>query len=119
MVSITGWRVLGWCVAAGLLVGACGDDGERDTTFGGVSNSGGTSGGTSAATTSGPSTGEPTTGATSDATTTAATSVGESSSGTTGAAPVCGDGNVDPGEACDLGADNSDQGMCKKDCSAQ
>ena len=28
----------------------------------------------------------------------------------------CGDGNVDPGEACDLGPANADTGACKTDC---
>ncbi|MEM6990213.1 MAG: DUF4215 domain-containing protein [Myxococcota bacterium] len=32
---------------------------------------------------------------------------------------ICGDGFVDPGEACDLGADNDDQGVCKEDCTVQ
>jgi len=30
--------------------------------------------------------------------------------------PFCGDGAVDPGETCDLGPDNVDQGACKTDC---
>ncbi len=30
--------------------------------------------------------------------------------------PFCGDGAVDPGEACDLGVDNDDHGACKTDC---
>ncbi|GEM_PF-1684395 len=36
--------------------------------------------------------------------------------GETSAAPSCGDGNVDEGEACDEGSDNSNNGACLDDC---
>jgi hypothetical protein len=35
---------------------------------------------------------------------------------TTAAAPRCGDGNVDPGEQCDLGSANSSTGACTNQC---
>jgi hypothetical protein len=61
----------------------------------------------------------PSTGSTTDAST-SSTSSSSSSSGTTGPTPMCGDGVVDPdqGEACDLGADNQDDGPCTVDCKA-
>lgn len=37
-------------------------------------------------------------------------------SGETSSAPVCGDGNVDPGEECDDGPGNSDSGSCTSTC---
>jgi hypothetical protein len=40
------------------------------------------------------------------------------SSATTGIAAFCGDGSVDEGEDCDLGADNRDDGACTLDCKA-
>ncbi len=39
--------------------------------------------------------------------------------GAGGADAVCGDGNVDAGEACDDGAGNGDDKACKSDCTAQ
>ncbi|MCR9159481.1 MAG: DUF4215 domain-containing protein [Nannocystaceae bacterium] len=45
--------------------------------------------------------------------------VGESGGETTGDEPgpgLCGDGVLDPGEACDLGADNGDGSTCTADC---
>ena len=45
---------------------------------------------------------------------------GDTSSSSSGPpAPVCGDGNLDPGEGCDEGENNSDMGACKLDCSPQ
>lgn len=49
--------------------------------------------------------------ATSATTTTATT-------GSTGLGGICGDFVVDPGEDCDLGADNRDDGPCTLDCTA-
>lgn len=53
-------------------------------------------------------------------TTTGTGETGSTGSGSTGVATGdpsrCGDGVVDPGEACDLGLDNSDAGYCKHDC---
>jgi cysteine-rich repeat protein len=46
-------------------------------------------------------------------------SSGESTSSSTGPAASCGDGTQDPGEQCDDGANNSDQGACKLDCTPQ
>ena len=42
-----------------------------------------------------------------------------SSTGTTAPAPLCGDGQQDPGELCDDGPNNSDQALCKLDCTPQ
>lgn len=55
----------------------------------------------------------PTTGSPSETSTTDATA----SSSTSGApAPFCGDGILDPGEACDNGPANSDNAFCTVDC---
>lgn len=37
--------------------------------------------------------------------------------GCSSSSPICGDGKVDPGEACDEGASNGQPGHCKSDCS--
>ncbi len=58
----------------------------------------------------------PTTEATVDAMTSGVASTETTGDGTTGAPPVCGDGTVDPGEACDAGANNSDAGVCTSQC---
>jgi len=67
-------------------------------------------------TTSGPSsTSEPdseSTGTSGTSTTTTETT----DATTTGDLSLCGNGEVDPGEMCDLGLDNSDVGYCKNDC---
>ena len=52
-----------------------------------------------------------------DGTASTATSQGESSP-TTGPAPVCGDGVIDPGEQCDNGAANAVDAVCKPNCVA-
>ena len=44
---------------------------------------------------------------------------GDSTTGTTAAVDPCGDGVQDPGEQCDDGENNSDQGACKLDCTPQ
>ena len=51
--------------------------------------------------------------ATMTSTSTSTTSDSESATDTAG---VCGDGQVDPGEECDLGPDNSAEGQCTPDC---
>jgi hypothetical protein len=58
---------------------------------------------------------------TTDVTTTTTTTTGESESATaptTGFDPVCGDGVVDDGEACDDGINDGSYGGCAPDCSA-
>lgn len=60
--------------------------------------------------TDGPSGPPTTTDATGDAPTTTGTS------GTTGLAEYCGDGVIDPGEACDEGTANADDGACTHQC---
>ena len=111
-----------WLGVLGLAAAACGDDGDRE----------------SAETTMAPpvTTVDPTT-TTGDATstgvvdpttsttvvpTTAAPDDTSSSSGdgstSTGAAPVCGDGNVDDGEECDDGPENADTAACTAACKA-
>lgn len=59
---------------------------------------------------------------TSTGTTTSASSTSTSTTtgtSTTAPAPTCGDGQLDPGEQCDDGDDNSDQAACKLDCTPQ
>jgi cysteine-rich repeat protein len=79
------------------------------------------SGTTGLETTGGSTTGGTTTGGstTGSSTTSESTGTGETSSSSTGPTPFCGDGVVDAGEQCDLGPDNSDNGMCKTDCTPQ
>lgn len=43
---------------------------------------------------------------------------GASTSETTVSSPTCGDGHLDPGEACDLGPQNDDHGACTVTCEA-
>jgi len=54
-----------------------------------------------------------TTGATTTSPTTHESTTGDP---TTAADPVCGDGNVDPGEECDDGASNADDAACTSAC---
>lgn len=65
-------------------------------------------------------TAQPPTTTTDDPTTTTAsttTTTGESSTTETEPpGPLCGDGSVDPGEDCDLGAENSNTGACTLQC---
>lgn len=71
-----------------------------------------------------PSTGapsEPTTGGTTIGTTAATTesppdTTGATDGTTTLAGPYCGDGHVDPGEACDDGPNNADDAACTMQC---
>jgi len=64
-----------------------------------------------------PSGGEDT--ADTDSSTYSSSSTGEGSSSTgDGLAPECGDGFIDPGEECDDGDGNSDDGACTSDCKA-
>lgn len=67
--------------------------------------------------TSTPTTGEPSTASTSTgaAETTGSTSTGEPGS-SSGPPSYCGDGIIDPGEACDAGPANSDAGACTNQC---
>ena len=44
------------------------------------------------------------------------TSFGSGAESETGAEPVCGDGNLDEGEACDDGEGNADNAACTSDC---
>ncbi len=53
-----------------------------------------------------------------DGSASAATSQGETSPTSTGPAPSCGDGVIDPGEQCDNGAANAVDAVCKPDCVA-
>jgi cysteine-rich repeat protein len=105
-------------------LGGCGDDGPG-ATGGNTSSSGGSSG--IGSTTGDGTSGEPTTsGSTTsegsvsvgvtDGTTTDAPTTEPMT--TTGPDPVCGDANVDPGEDCDDGAANADDGACTTACKA-
>lgn len=87
------------------------DDGGATTksTTGAPASTGGSTGTDSATSTSGA-------GTTSTGSSTSDT--GESSAGDTsaGAEPVCGDGVIDRGEACDQGEDNWNHGACTEEC---
>ena len=92
---------LGWGLVGALAcVTGCSDDsaGTVSASMGGST--------TEASTTDASTTGSPTTGMTTEEPTSGGMS------GTTGDAPVCGDGNVDPGEECDNGAINGDMNGC-------
>ena len=99
------------------VVGCGGDDGGTggDTGTTGTTQSPGTTTGEP-----GTTTGEP--GTTSEATTSAGTTTGvelttgEPDTTTGGPGAVCGDGVLDAGEDCDVGADNSDVGACTSKC---
>ena len=115
--------------------GVCGDDGfewqqagnqacrVNPTTDASTGSSTGVIGSTSSITgtsTGDPSTGAPTTGdpTTTDSTTTDSTTTSSTTSdSTTGVLPFCGDGAIDPGEACDDGPDNGPGNACNADCS--
>jgi len=122
-----------WLLGVALVIGGgCGDSGGA----GGVTESGTTNptGATTSedSTTSGATTVAPTSSATTGGTTTndssemmtdpgtdgvIMTSTSNDTDESTGApAPFCGDGNVDPGEACDEGAANADEGTCTSSC---
>ena len=88
---------MGATVAVVLLLAGCSDDGA-----------GGSTSTTSTTASMGTGTG---TGTTDTPTTGVVT-------GTTGPDAVCGDGNVDPGEGCDDGANNGPGQPCKADCTA-
>ena len=51
--------------------------------------------------------------------TTTATSDAPTTGDDTQAAPLCGDGELDPGELCDHGPANADSALCKTDCTPQ
>ena len=103
------------------LLGACvpspGDEPDTDTSpeASSTSTGDGTSGGSEVMTTAGPGTGP-------DATDDSGETTGQDSTTTDAPetdtdAPECGDGHVDPGEACDDGVlDNADDQACLPDC---
>ncbi|MCB9700542.1 MAG: DUF4215 domain-containing protein [Myxococcales bacterium] len=100
-------------LSVALIVGCSGgDDGGSGSTSVAMTATTSTSGGLTTST-SGSSGDTSSTGGTSGSST---GSVETSTSGTTGPAPVCGDGNVDEGEECDAGAENNDQGLCTTAC---
>ena len=105
--------VSGACAAALLLAG-CGDDGSTTTeTSVGSTSAASTDNGTS---TTAPVTTGPDTTSTSDASTGGSSTEPTTGPGTsTGPAPVCGDGNVDPGEECD-DANTDDTDACTNAC---
>ncbi|HRI09989.1 MAG TPA: hypothetical protein PKW35_19340 [Nannocystaceae bacterium] len=69
----------------------------------------------STTTTAATETSAPTT-STSSELTDSTTSPPTSTTGTTAPTPLCGDGLLDPGEECDLGPDNADDGPCTAAC---
>jgi cysteine-rich repeat protein len=97
---------MGATLGVALVVTGCSDDGRDTTSFT-------TIGGTTTATTQSMTTTQASDTSTSDTPTT------EPVTGSTGAPDVvCGDGNVDPGEACDDGPENGPGKPCKADCTA-
>ena len=119
----------GVACAAALLAG-CSDDGGGGTLATGSTTAAATTTATTTAATTADATTEPTgepttsptnptTSPTTDLTTDATSSTTASTATdatTTGPAPVCGDGNVDPGEDCDAGPDNGDDKACTSTC---
>ncbi|MEZ4448749.1 MAG: CotH kinase family protein [Nannocystaceae bacterium] len=110
-----GRRAANSWVIAGALASApigCGDDapvgGDTATTTGGAT----TEASTTEASTSEASTTEATSTTTSA---TSTTTTGETAGSTTAPAPICGDGVLDPGEACDDGNDEDRDG-CSNAC---
>ena len=114
-----------------LALAACGDSGGTGSASASSSSAGSTSTADGSTTASPTTTGTPTSSTSGDdgsgtaATLDMMTEPGTSgvvmtttgSDDTTGApAPVCGDGNLDPDEACDEGANNSDTGTCTTAC---
>ncbi|MCY1059369.1 FG-GAP-like repeat-containing protein [Nannocystis sp. SCPEA4] len=97
------------CLGLSLLV-ACGDSGGA-----GPDTTDGDTGPTVGSTTDGDP-GEPTSGDTPTSTT---TSTAPTTSTTSSASPTCGDGAIDPGEECDDGEANGDDGACSSDCKQQ
>ena len=105
---------------------ACGDDSAAGTES--ATGTGTTTTTTTSTTTDSTTTGdETTTTTTSGATlmmtdpgttgiTVSGTTSGETDPTTTGPEPFCGDGNVDPGEECDEGEANDNQGTCTVAC---
>ena len=105
-------RVGGMAVVGAVLVwaGACGDSG------GSPDSEANTGGATEIASTSTASTDALPTTTGEVPTTTEVDSLDASATGSTGAMPQCGDGVLDPGEACDDGADNGTGQGCSADC---
>ena len=116
-------------VIAALALAGCGDNGGTTTI-----DSAGASTSTGSSTTTGGSTTDPgttnpdltTTGVSTDgsgggSTGPSPTTGGDTTDATTGSsgpAPFCGDGNVDAGEECDAGPANADDGACTLGCKA-
>ena len=88
--------------------------GGRPSTSTGTDTTSSTGGAGGAASTT--TTGTASTGSMTTSTGSMTTSSGSMSSGTGGAEPKCGDGSKDPGEECDLGAQNADTGACTTAC---
>ena len=101
--------LMGICVTIG-----CNDAPERggDATTSSVTTADESVSSTSAAAPT--STADATTMATTDAVTTDAATTDEVT--TSGVTPMCGDGNVDAGEACDDGVNDGGYGGCAADC---
>ena len=111
------------------LLAACSSGGDPG---GGPIDLGTSTGSPISTTTETPTTSVPTTSATSSTSTGAADSSSSSGTSTGGAttggtsgsttdnpSPLCGDGNLDPGEECDLSAaNNNDNGACTLECKA-
>ncbi len=115
-------RLVG-CAAFGALVAGCGS-GEstqaQSSSSGSASTSSGSGGSTSTSTGSGGSTSTSTGGGGSTSTGGGGGSTSTSTSSSSGSMPVCGDGVIEGGEQCDLGAQNGTgigcNSMCDFDC---
>ncbi|MCB9707153.1 MAG: hypothetical protein H6711_35250 [Myxococcales bacterium] len=103
-----------------LILAACGDDGNADTS--GAATSGLTSASASASGSAGGSTSGSASGSSGAASSGGGSSSGDATEGSTGGGgpAVCGDGVVEGDEACDDGAANADDvaDACRTDCSA-
>ncbi len=105
-------RLLGACL--GLLGFACSSDPDQPVGPGDPASSSGSTGPSAPQDpTSMPTS---TSGEPGSATGTTSTADTSSEAGSTGATAICGDGAVDPGEQCDDGLDNREDGSCTLDC---
>jgi len=110
-------RLLRLCPLLLLILAGC----LRDDVGLGDAASTGTTTGTSTGDASSSTTDPDSTGDTSTSSTDTTDTTDTTSSSTTGTTtpPSCGDGQLDPGEQCDDGPNNSDQAACKLDCTPQ
>lgn len=92
------------------------DDGVASSAESASSASSAGSATTASSTTASSTSADPTTADPSDSTGSSPTETSADASTGEPADPYCGDGNVDPGEECDLGGDNALTAECRPDC---